>query len=161
MAVPVRTQTAKENIAQIVRRWTLIYGMPKEIIVDNHPGFTAEFFEKVWEYFDCKVTHGTSYNSRSTGRAERTNKRVNQALRASIPVRKENQWDIYLGYAMFALNCLHNRHTGFSSNRLVYGRELNTPITLLVDNEVKTEVLSRHSAAYEQYKLLKNTIRKG
>lgn len=160
VAIPVRTQTAKENISQIVRRWTLTYGLPKEIIVDNHPGFTADFFEQVMQYFDCKVTHGTSYHSRSTGKAERSNKRVNQALRASIPVGKENQWDIYLGYAVFALNCLRNRHTGYSSNRLVFGRELNTPITLLVDNELKTETLTRQSAAYEQYKLMKNTIKK-
>ena len=161
VAIPVKTQTAKENIEQIVRRWILTFGMPKEIIVDNHPGFSAEFFEAVWNYFDCKVTHGTSYKSRSTGKAEMSNKRVNKALRAAIPDGKQKDWDIYLGYCVMALNSLKNRHTGFSSNRLVFGRENNTPISLLVDNEVKTEPLSKSSrGAYEKYKLMKAICRK-
>ena len=161
VAVPVRTQTAKENIEQIVRRWTLIHGIPKEIIVDNHPGYSADYFKAVWQYFECKVTHGTSYKARSTGKAERSNKRINQALRAAIPEGKERSWDIYLGYCVMALNSLKNRHTGYSSNRLVFGRETNTPITLLVDNDLKTEIPSKKSkGAYEMYTLMKRTLRK-
>lgn len=161
VAVPVRTQTSKENIEQILRRWVMIFGIPKEIILDNHPGFSSEFFHSVCSYFDCKVTHGTSYLSRSTGKAERNNKRVNQALRAAIPPGQERSWDIYLGYCVMALNSLRNRHTGYSSNRLVFGRENNTPITLLIDNDLKTEVPSKkNKGAYEIYKNMKNTMRK-
>ena len=161
VAVPVKTQTAKENIEQIVRRWVLTFGLPKEIIVDNHPGFTADFFHAVWDYFDCKVTHGTSYSKSSQAKAERSNKRVGQALRAALPEGKEHSWDIFLGYCVMALNSLKNRHTGFSSNRLVFGRENNTPISLLVDNEIRTQPLSKSTrGAYEQYKLMKNINRK-
>ena len=161
VAIPVKTQTAKENIEHIVRRWVLIFGQPKEIIVDNHPGFTSEFFHAVWDYFDCKVTHGTSYSSKSTAKAERSNKRCNQALRAAIPPGKERCWDIYLGYCVLALNSLKNRHTGYSSNRLVFGRETNTPVTLLVDNDIKTEIPSKKSkGAYEMYKMMKRTMKK-
>ena len=77
VAIPVKTQTAKENIEQIVRKWILTFGMPKEILVDGHPGLSAEFSEAVWNYFDCKVTHGTSNKSRSTGKTEMSNKRAN------------------------------------------------------------------------------------
>ena len=161
VAIPVKSQTAKENIEQIVRRWVLTFGIPKEIIVDNHPGFTADFFHAIWSYFDCKVTHGTSYSKSSQAKAERSNKRVNQALRAAIPEGKENNWDIYLGYCVMALNSMKNRHTGFSSNRLVFGRENNTPISLLVDNEIRTQPLSKSTkGAYEQYKMMKNINRK-
>ena len=161
VAIPVKTQTAKENIEQIVRRWTLIFGQPKEIIVDNHPGFSSDFFHAVWEYFDCKVTHGTSYSSKSSAKAERSNKRLNQALRAALPAGKERDWDIYLGYCVMALNSLRNRHTGYSSNRLVFGREANTPITLLVDNDIKTKIPSKGAeGAYELYKRMKTTLRK-
>ena len=161
VAIPVKTQTAKDNIQHIVRRWVLTFGMPKEIIVDNHPGFRAEFFKSVWNYFDCKVTHGTSYKSRSTGKAERSNKRVNQALRAAIPEGKERDWDIYLGYCVMALNSLRNRHSGYSSNRLVFGRENNTPISLLVDNEIKTIPIGKSTkGAFEQYSLMKKINRK-
>ena len=40
MVIPVKTQTTNENIEHFVQGWTLIFGQLKEIIFDNHPGFT-------------------------------------------------------------------------------------------------------------------------
>ena len=122
VALPVRTQTSAENIRMIFRNWILIHGMSKEVICDNHPGFTSQFFEAVFKAFECKRTHGTAYSKHSTGKAENNNKRVNNALRCIIPDGKEHNWDLYLAYAVFALNSLKNRHSGYSANRLVYGR---------------------------------------
>ena len=163
VAVPVKTQTSKENIRAIFRHWILIFGVCKELIVDNHPGFSSIFFAEVFKAFDCKKTHGTSYKSRSTGRAEKSNKRINQALRACIPQGKENQWDLYLSYAVFALNSLKNRNTGYSANRMVFSRELNTPLSILVDNDggyEPTTVDNRSKEAYELRKTMKRTIKK-
>jgi len=163
VAVPVRTQTATENIRAIFTHWVLRHGMPREIIVDNHPGFTATFFSEVWRAFDCKKTHGTTYKSASTARAENNNKRVNQALRACLPDGKEHCWDAYLGYVTFALNSLNNRRTGYSSNKMVYGRELNMPMSLLVDGDKDigaTLVDSRSKEAYELHKKMKGIMRR-
>ena len=44
VAVPIKSPTSKENIKAIFRNWVLTFGMPKEPIVDNHHGFTSEFF---------------------------------------------------------------------------------------------------------------------
>ena len=82
----------------------MIHGIPEQIVCDNHPGFSAKFFEAVLETFDCKVIRGTPYLSRSTGKAERTNRRINSASRAIIPPRKESSRDLYLCYATFTLN---------------------------------------------------------
>ena len=163
VAVPVKSQTSKENIKAIFRNWVLTFGMPKELIVDNHPGFTSDFFSEVFKAFDCKKTHGTSYKSRSTGRAENSNKRLNQALRSILPKGKENQWDVYLSYATFALNCLSNRKTGFSANRMVFGTELNTPLSVLVedsDSYKPSTVDCRSQEAYNLRKTIKTIIRK-
>ena len=163
VAVPVKSQTSQENIKAIFRNWVLTFGTPKELIVDNHPGFTSEFFTKVFEAFDCKKTHGTAYKSRSTGRAENSNKRLNQALRAIIPKGKERDWDVYLSYATFALNCLNNSRTGFSANRMVFGTELNTPLSVLIedsDSFKPTEVDKRSQEAYKLRNTMKTVIRK-
>ena len=88
-------QTAEENIRVIMRKWVMITGMPEQIVCDNHPGFSAKFFEAVLKTFDCKVIRSTLYLSRSTGKAERTNRRINSALRAIIPPGKESSWDLY------------------------------------------------------------------
>ena len=130
--------------------------MCKEIILDDHPGFTADFFRDVFAAFDCKKTHGTSYQCRPSGRAKKSSEGLNGALRATIPEGKENQWDLYLSYATFALNSLRNCHTGFSAHHVVFGRELNTPLSILVQNEDHFEsvpITSKNAEVYELYEI--------
>ena len=99
---------------------------------------SAKFFES----FDGKVFRGTLYLSRSTGQAERTNRRINSALRAIIPPGKESSLDLYLCYATFALNALKNRNMGFSSIRLCFERELSIPINILLANATDANLLT-------------------
>ncbi|KAL5250482.1 hypothetical protein ACHWQZ_G016276 [Mnemiopsis leidyi] len=163
VAVPVRSQTAKENITAIMKYWVLRFGLCRELIVDNHPGFTAQFFKEVWEAFECKKTHGTSYKSASTARAESNNKRVNQALRACIPHGKEHCWDVYLDKVTFALNCLVNRRTGHSAHKMLYGNDVNLPLNLVLDDREHHKPDERNTAAKEAYELhkeIKRVIRK-
>lgn len=163
VAVPVRTQTAKENIAAIMKHWVWRFGLCREIIVDNHPGFRSEFFEEVWKAFQCKKTHGTTYKSASTGRAENNNKRINNALRACLPSGKEHLWDLYLEKVTFALNCAKNRRTGFSAHKMLYGREVNLPLTLVMEKEdILAPEKSRTTAAevYKNHKELKRIMYK-
>ena len=46
-----------------------------------------------------------------------------------------SDWDLYLNYVCIALNSVKSRHTGYSANMAVFGRELNTPLSVLVENE--------------------------
>ena len=159
VAVATRQQTGVANIKAIMRNWCLKYGVCREIILDNAPGFREEFFNALFKAFGCKITFGLPYSSASTGKAERSNKRVNTALRTSLPEGKENQWDLYLDYITFALNCLKNRHTGFSANKLVFGRELNSPLSILIENE-ELEPSSYNDKAYQLHRTIKDIVRK-
>ena len=152
VAVPVRTQTAKENIAAIMKNWIWRFGVCREIIVDNHPGFRAEFFGEVFKAFECKKTHGTSYKSASTGRAENNNKRLNTALRTCLPDNKEHLWDLYLDKVTFALNCSKNRRTGFSAHKMMFGREVNLPLTFVMGTVEKLESEGTSTVAAAVYK---------
>jgi hypothetical protein len=58
-AIPVKSQTSRENINMVRAHWITKYGMPHEIIVDNHPGFSSQFFKDFFNAFNCKVTKGT------------------------------------------------------------------------------------------------------
>ena len=106
--------------------------MSKEIICDQAPGFTSEFFEEILKAFGCKPTHGMAYHCSTTSKAERTNKRLNQALRLVLNDDQMSDWDLYLNYVCIALNSVKSRHTGYSANMAVFGRELNTPLSVLV-----------------------------
>ena len=164
MAIPTKTQTADENIRAIMHNWILKFGMPKEIISDNAPGYGAIFFNAVLKAFGCKPTKGTPYIARSTGKVERSNKRVNQALRTSLTNDQTKNWDLYLNYVCFTLNSLKSRHTGYSANKLVFGRELNTPLSILIENEDdKDDMINSNSynqRAYELHQTIKSIVRK-
>lgn len=164
IAVPTRTQESAESYRLILHNWVLKLGMPGEIISDNAPGFTSEFFEQILRAFGCKTTHGTAYTCSSTSKAERSNKRINQALRLVLNDEQMKDWDLYLNYVCFALNSVKSRHTGYSANMVVFGRELNTPLSILVDNEnpdlsaVKNK--SYQQTIWEHHRMVKDIVSK-
>ena len=165
VAIPTKTQTAEENIRLIIHHWALVFGMPLELLADNAPGFKAKFFKTILAAFDCKTTYGQTYRSRTTGRAEKSNARLNSALRACIPENKYRNWDLYVNFATFALNGLRNSHTQYSANFLVFGKELNTPLSVLVDNQKEFERVPVKQSdydvrAHELYKSMKSINRK-
>ena len=165
IAVPVKTQTSAETVKLVYSKWILLFGWFLELICDNHPSFSNQFFEGIFKAFDSKVTHGTSYSKHSQGKAETYNKKVNNALRCIIPPGKENQWDLYLPYATFALNSLKNRRTGFSPNMLCFGRELNTPVDIVLDQDLHKGTIEGDSpnykkAVYDLHKKVRNITRK-
>ena len=135
LAIPVKTQTASESIAQLRKSWIYIFGMPREIIVDNHPSFTSEFFGEFFETFGSKVTKGTSYSCSSTSRAEKSNKRVNAALRSVLVDGNEMDWDLYCAPINLALNSSVNKRTGFSRNKMAFNREINMPLSIMLEDE--------------------------
>ena len=158
VAIPTKTQTAKESVSLIRRFWIDRFGQPRFMMADNHPGFRAKYFETIAQALDCKYIHGQPYVSRSTGRVERANRRLNTALRTSLPPGRYQDWDLWLSRIVFVLNSLRNRHTGYSSNRLVFGRELNTPLSLLAENrkDFELEPMKENEFDVEAYELYKN-----
>ena len=113
---------------------------------------------------NCKYTYGLPYECKSSSKAERTNKRLNQSLRLVLEGKDPKKWDRYLDYVCSALNSLKNRKTGYSANILLYGHD--TPITLLLDNGDMTDVFDPEDPnpynrkAYEHHQAYKDIIRK-
>ena len=135
VAIPTKTQESEESYRCIMHNWILRFGYPKELLADNAPGFSSEFFQQILLSLGIKPTHSTPYKCSTTSKAERSNKRINGALRVTLDDNQMQDWDLYLNYVCFALNSLKSRHTGFTANMIVFGKELNTPLSLLCENE--------------------------
>ena len=168
VAVPCKTRESEETIRLILHNWCLRMGYPKEIIADNDSSFTSEFFNSVLAYFKIKATHGTPYLCSSSSKVERANKRINTALRLTLTDKQIRDWDLYLNFVCFSLNALRSRHTGFSANFLVYGRNLNTPLDLELDGDPvrlgrlsETRGHTKYSEkAYQLYRTIRNIVQK-
>ena len=104
--VATNSQKAEDNISTIIQRWVLIHGVPREILCDQAPGFRALFFKAVLSALNCDTTYGLPYECKSTPKAERTNKRLNQSLRLILHDKNPKSWDQHIGYVCLALNSI-------------------------------------------------------
>ena len=104
----------------------------------------SDFLSRHLQLKDAEQNHCST-----TSKAERTNKRLNQALRLVLNDDQMSDWDLYLNYVCIALNSVKSRHTGYSANMAVFGRELNTPLSVLVENE-NSDLSSVKNKSYGQ-----------
>ena len=164
VACATRSQTADDTISKIMHKWVLVHGVPKGIVSDNGPGFASKFYQAVWRSLGCKTDYGLPYECKSTGKAERTNKRLNQGLRVALIDKDPKQWDKYIDYVCSALNALKNRNTSFSANFLRFGHDINTPMSLLLcnphtDDILEDQELNPHALrAYKQHRAYREIL---
>ena len=118
-----------------MKNWVFTFGLFQELLHDNAPGFSSQFFAEVLQAFNIRNTRGTTYKSSTTAKCERSNKKINGALRAALPPSDLHNWDKYLGVVCMCLNIIKNRHTNFSPYFMVFGREPIFPSQLVVCNE--------------------------
>eukprot|EP00116_Pleurobrachia_bachei_P002381 sb/3462643/ len=141
VAVPTVTQTSLENRQIVEKHWINRFGYPREIVCDQHQGFKGAMFKEYFEvYAGIKIIAGQPYLARSTGRAESSNKRVDDILRKILFVEHPQDWDEFLSDATFVLNNLKNRRTGYTPFRLVHGFEANIPETIRMKQLARTRV---------------------
>ena len=142
-AIPVKTQSAEENVPALITNWMNIFGWPLAIIHDNHKNFKSTLFSYMTTIFDIDDRAISPFKSSSNGKVESQNKRINTAMRACLTNSQLEDWDIWLPYIVFALNGLKSSKTSFSSNQLVFGKEIRAPRDLWCD---KTEFEIDHNA---------------
>ena len=76
----------------------------------------------------------TSYHPQTDGQSERTNRTLEQILRA-YAFQKHQDWSKYLDIAEFAINIHVNASTGFSPFQTVYGYQPDTYGSLVLNTQ--------------------------
>jgi hypothetical protein len=111
------------------------FGIPTKIISDRDPRFTGAFWRRLLELTNTKLALSTAYHPQSDGQTERTNRTLEQILRANVNYW-QNDWHSHLPAAEFAINSSPNESTGFSPFELMYGKNPECPINL-TDKEIR------------------------
>jgi len=90
--VSTTEKTSAEGLAQLFRDnvWKL-HGLPKSIISDRGPQFTAGIMKELNEILGIKSKLSTAFYSQTNGQTERVNQELEQYLRMFINHRQE-QW---------------------------------------------------------------------
>lgn len=121
--------TALTAAKTIVEEVCLIYNFPKIIISDNGPAFISDVFKQMSKLLDIKHIKTTPYHPQSNGGIERYHRTLGQYIRSYVQKNQAN-WHKYLPYFVFSYNTTVHSTTGFAPHTLVFGYDLEIPITV-------------------------------
>ena len=109
-----------------------LHGMPKVIISDRDPRFTSRFWKALAKLCGTDLRFSTAYHPQTDGQSERTNRTLEQVLRAYVQPT-QTDWDLRLSTAEFAVNNSVSASTGQTPFYSIYARHVNTPIDVALN----------------------------
>ena len=128
--LPLPSQTAEQTAAALVDQFIARFGCPLQIFTDRGSNFESNLFTEVCELLRIHKTRTTPYRPSANGQVERYNRTLMDAVRCFVG-RNQASWDLLMPQIAAALRSSVNRHTGYTPNKLMFGREVNTPVDLL------------------------------
>ena len=129
-AYPLANQTAETVAAILVEQFICRYGIPEQLHSDQGRNFESAIFTEMCSLLGIKKTRTTPLHPQSDGQTERMNRTLLDVLSKLVRENKSD-WDQLLCYAMASYRSSVHSTTGETPNRLMLGREVATPLTLL------------------------------
>jgi len=126
-AEPTATVTAKDVVYFLTKVFAR-HGTPSVITTDNGTQFSADFTKIFLDLYDVYIRFITTYHPESNGLTENRNREIGKLLR--LLGAKEENWDLILPSALWALRTAKNSVTKYSSFELLYGRKDLQPFEL-------------------------------
>jgi transposase InsO family protein len=151
--------TAKLYLREVFKH----HGLPKDIVSDRGPQFTAKFTKALLEACAIKGNRSTAYHPQSDGQTERVNQTLEQYLRTYCNYHQDDWYEL-LPMAEFAYNNSQNTSTQTSPFFANYGYHPRTNPSLERTNnpaanrwtndlqEVHEELKNHLKQAREAYK---------
>ncbi|XP_030754212.1 uncharacterized protein LOC115881002 [Sitophilus oryzae] len=109
------------------------FGRPATVITDNGTQYTGRPFRQLLKDFGVNHRLTPPYTPQANP-VERANK-TTKTMIAQFCEDNHKKWDAHLSEMTFAFNTSRNDWTGFSSAFLNFGRELESPKTLLREEQ--------------------------
>lgn len=119
--VPLRSKSAAETAAALLRAWIVPFGAPESLLTDQGTEFLGEFALVLAKY---RVSHRftTPYHPETDGMVERTNRTLLQAISTSLH-QHQTAWAGVLPSVTHAINASPASATGHSPHFVFFGRE--------------------------------------
>lgn len=125
-AFPVPDQGAETAARRLVYDFIARFGAPLELHTDQGRNFESALFQSVCKLLQITKTRTTPYHPASNGQVERFNRTLLQMIRCYVDQNQKN-WDEHLPLLTSAYRSSRHAVTGFTPNRLMFGREVHQP----------------------------------
>ena len=107
------------------------FGLPRQIHTDQGTQFESKLFQNLCELLDIDKTRTTAFHPQSDGLVERFNKTLEDMISKYIIV-DQRSWDSSLQLLLMAYRTSEHESTGYTPNRMMFGREPLLPVDLLI-----------------------------
>ena len=163
-AYAIPDQTTEVSATKIVEESICRFGIPEQLHSDQGCQFKSTLFSEKCNLFCIRKTHTTPLHPQSDGQTERMNRTLLDIL---SKLRREYPYDWYclLPFAMAAYRSSTHTTTNEMPNRLMFGREVATPASLLAplppnEKPRSTWIESLHQRFKDTYRtVLTSTLR--
>jgi hypothetical protein len=165
---PISVRTTTVDLAwYYIRDIVRLHGMPKSIVSDRDPKFTARFWRELHRAMGTKLLMSTSFHPQTDGHSERVIRSIGQILRSTVsPDQKDwmprtplvefalnSSINGLSGFAPFELNCGYMPQlTPFPTNDIKYrgvkefAQRAHANLAIAHDAIIEARVLSTHQA---------------
>jgi hypothetical protein len=118
--------TAQLYVDNVVKH----HGFQADIVSDRDPRFTGRFWRQVCDLVGTRQNLSTAFHPETDGQTERVNRVIGEYLRSFVNERQDD-WDLLLPMAEFALNNSVHSSSGFTPFYLNSGQHPLNPLTSL------------------------------
>src|SRR5688572_27655923 len=146
-AVPMANQEAVSVAKALVENVIVRYGASLQILTDQGTNFEGHLFQELCRLLGIDKVRMSSYHPSENGLIERFHRTLN-AMLGKIISSHQRDWDEVLPHVLAAYRASIHQVTGFSPNRLLYGRENRVPLDLVYGRPPGFEL---DNATYSSY----------
>jgi hypothetical protein len=115
---------------QVVR----LRGVPKSIVSNRGPQFTARFWEHLHQNLGTHLTRSSAYHPQTSGQTEHVNQILEDMLRACI-ISCKGSWDKWLPLTEFSYNNNYQESIKMAPFEALYGCKCRTPLNWVEPRE--------------------------
>ena len=101
------------------------------IYTDNGSNFVSNLFVELCKLLEIHKQKATPYRPASNAQVERYNRTLMTMIRCFVS-KSHDDWDEYLQVLAGAIRSTVQRNTGFTPNMLMLGREVSTPLDVML-----------------------------
>jgi hypothetical protein len=130
-AYAMPNQQAETVARLIVEEFLLRFGIAEQLHADQGSNWESKLYTQMCELLGVTKTRIIPYHPSCDGQSEQQIKTLTDIL-SKLSRDKPTDWDLHLPYAMSAYRSSIHATTKETPNRLMLGREVVTPVKLLV-----------------------------
>jgi len=162
--IPVKTRYRPPEYADLyVAEIVQLHGIPKTIISDRGPQFTAHFWERMHKSLGTSLVRSAAYHPQTSGQTKRLNQVLEDMLRACV-LSSKGSWEAWLPLAEFSYNNSYQESVKMASFEALYAWKCRTPlnwvepveriyygIDFMNDAEKKVQIIQQHTRAAQSH----------